>query len=197
MVPKLPDINFTNAAFRHRLTQGGGRGQALAKAVGLTKGRTPDIIDATAGLGRDGFVLAHLGAKVTLIERSAAIARALELALKQAKAAEPLFAEPASRITLLFGDARQVLAGLAPSTVYIDPMHPARLKSALVKQQMRQLREVVGSDDDSALLIQAALLHARKRVVVKWPMLSALPDTIPNPSSTLSGKTTKYLIFAR
>ena len=33
-------------------------------------GLLPSIIDATAGLGRDAFLLAALGSKVTLIERS-------------------------------------------------------------------------------------------------------------------------------
>jgi 16S rRNA (guanine1516-N2)-methyltransferase len=42
----------------------------LAKAMGLRAGKTPKIVDATAGLGRDSFLLASLGAEVTMIERS-------------------------------------------------------------------------------------------------------------------------------
>ncbi|VAV89247.1 hypothetical protein MNBD_ALPHA06-416 [hydrothermal vent metagenome] len=191
----VPEISFTSPAFRHRLSQGGGRGQALAKALGLSKGRTPDIVDATAGLGKDGFVLAHLGAKITLIERNPSVAAALQQALSQAKIAEPLFAQPAARITLLHGDAMDLLPKLAPPVVYIDPMHPARSKSALVKQPMRDLRQLVGGDSDSAELITIALRHAQKRVVVKWPRHAALPEPILTPSYELAGKTTRYCVF--
>ncbi|WP_372993823.1 class I SAM-dependent methyltransferase [Sulfitobacter sp.] len=40
----------------HRLRFGGGRGQDLAKAMGLRGGKTPRIIDAISGLGRDSFL---------------------------------------------------------------------------------------------------------------------------------------------
>ena len=82
----MPDlrIDFTSGAVAHRLKFGGGRGQDLPKAVGLKKGNTPDIIDATAGLGRDAFLLASLGANVTLIERSKQMHALLDSALKHA-----------------------------------------------------------------------------------------------------------------
>lgn len=188
-------IDFTSAAFRHRLKYGGERGQALAKAVGLNKGRFPDIIDATAGLGRDGFILAHLGANVTMIERNPVVANALQKALQVAKKAEPMFAEPASRIRLIAGDAIKLLANISPQVVYIDPMHPARKKSALVKQDMRDLRQVVGDDRDKQNLISTALQVASNRVVVKWPKAAGLPNDIPKPSYEISGKTTRYCVF--
>ncbi len=195
MVANMPEIDFTSAAFRHRLINGGGRGQALARAVGLGKGRKPQIVDATAGLGRDGFVLAHLGAEVTMIERQEKVAASLARALQSAKNAEALFAEPARRITLITADAISALGPLDPEVVYIDPMHPARSKSALVKQPMRDLRKLVGPDKDSAELILAALRCAQKRVVVKWPRKADLPPAIAKPSYELNGKTTRYCIF--
>lgn len=69
--PKLGAINvdFVTGAVAHRRKFGGGKGQSIAKAVGLNKGATPVVLDATAGLGRDGFVLASLGCKVILHER--------------------------------------------------------------------------------------------------------------------------------
>ncbi|MDB9810163.1 class I SAM-dependent methyltransferase [Planktomarina temperata] len=63
-------VDFVTGAVAHRLRFGGGRGQDLAKAMGLRAGKTPKIVDATAGLGRDSFLLASLGAEVTMIERS-------------------------------------------------------------------------------------------------------------------------------
>ncbi|MCF6293521.1 MAG: class I SAM-dependent methyltransferase [Robiginitomaculum sp.] len=188
-------IDFTSAAFRHRLKYGGEKGQALAKAVGLNKGRTPAIVDATAGLGRDGFVLAHLGAEITMIERSPVVAQALQKALQVAEEAEPIFAEPAKRIKLITGDAIEVLSNISPQVVYIDPMHPARKKSALVKQNMRDLRQIVGDDSDKQNLIIAALQFASHRVVLKWPRAEGLPDDLPKPSYDISGKTTRYYVF--
>jgi len=192
---RAPEIDFTSAAMRHRLLQGGGRGQALAKAVGLSKGRSPHIIDATAGLGRDGFILAHLGANIIMIERHPAVANALQKALEQARTSEVLFAEPANRIQLLPGDARVLLPKELPEVIYIDPMHPKRTKSALVKKNLRDLRDLVGADEDSADLIRIALRCAQNRVTLKWPKNAALPDGLPKPSFEQVGKTTRYAIF--
>ncbi|MGL4894422.1 MAG: class I SAM-dependent methyltransferase, partial [Shewanella sp.] len=65
--PKLDGIvvDFVTGAVAHRRKFGGGRGQSIAKAVGLKQGVTPKVVDGTAGLGRDAFVLASLGCTVT------------------------------------------------------------------------------------------------------------------------------------
>ena len=52
--------DFIGGAVGHRQRAGGGRGQALARAAGFTKGRTPTLVDATTGLGRAAFLLASL-----------------------------------------------------------------------------------------------------------------------------------------
>lgn len=179
----------------HRLRFGGGRGQALARAAGLVRSATPVIVDATAGLGRDAFVLASLGAQVTLIERSAAVHAALADALDRALTASEEVAAIARRMTLLHGDARDLLPGLAAEVVMVDPMHPPRGNSALVKQEMRVLRDLVGTDPDSAKLLNAALASARNRVVLKWPLRAPpLPD-MRAPSHQIVGKTVRYDVF--
>jgi hypothetical protein len=53
----------------HRRKFGGGRGEAVAKAVGIKGDYLPDVVDATAGLGRDAFVLASVGCRVRMLER--------------------------------------------------------------------------------------------------------------------------------
>ena len=50
-------IDFIKGSLAHRQQFGGGRGQAIAKAVGLKSGVTPRILDVTAGLAGDAFVL--------------------------------------------------------------------------------------------------------------------------------------------
>ncbi len=188
-------IDFTGGAIAHRMRFGGGRGQALPRAVGMKGGKTPDVVDATAGLGRDAFLLASLGARVTLIERSEVMHAKLAEALETARAAGGEVARVAARMTLLQGDARDLLAGLSPEVVLVDPMHPPRGNSALVKKEMRLIRQIVGVDSDSAELMRAALNAARNRVVLKWPQKAAPMAGIRAPSHTIAGKSTRYDVF--
>jgi len=78
--------DFIGGALDYRRRYGGGRKQALAKAIGLKHGATPTIIDATAGLGRDAFILATLGCHVQMLERSPVIAALLNDGLQRARA---------------------------------------------------------------------------------------------------------------
>lgn len=165
-------VDFVGGAVAHRRRFGGGRGQEIAKAVGLKKGATPSVLDATAGLGRDAFVLASLGCAVTLIERSPVVAALLDDGLVRASG-DVEVAPIAARMRLLCGNAAQIMQqwdeAARPDVVYLDPMYPHRHKSALVKKEMRLFREVVGEDPDADALLPAALAVARQRVVVKRP----------------------------
>jgi len=187
-------IDFTSGAVDHRRRFGGGRGQALPRAVGMKSGNAPFVVDATAGLGRDSFLLASLGATVTMIERSESVHALLAKALDKARNHEQT-APIIARITLILGDARLVLPGLSPEVVLVDPMHPPRKSSALVKQDMRALRAVVGTDPDAVDLMEVALLTATKRVVLKWPLRAAPIDGIPAASHQITGKSTRYDVF--
>ncbi len=190
-------IDFIGGAVGHRRRFGGGRGQALPRALGFKPGVTPRVTDATAGLGRDAFLLASLGAEVTLIERSTDIWRRLEAALKEAAQASSELAEITGRMTLIHGDARRLLPELSPETVLIDPMHPPRSKAALVKGEMRVLRQIVGTDEDRQELMAIALASASKRVVLKWPRRAAPMEGLQPPSHQILGKTTRYDVFMR
>lgn len=187
--------DFTSGAIAHRLKFGGGRSQALAKAAGFTRGRTPEIVDATAGLGRDAFLLASLGASVVMIERSAEVHSALQVALLKAGEGPAEIADITSRMRLIHGDAREILGGLEPEVVLVDPMHPPRRGTALVKKEMRQLRQVVGADEDALELMLAALDAARNRVVLKWPLRAKALPGLKSPSHQIIGKTTRYDVF--
>ncbi len=188
-------VDFVGGAVGHRFRSGEGRGQALAKAAGLVRGVTPDIVDATAGLGRDAFLLASLGARVTLIERSETMHRLLAEGLERAAAEGGRYAETVARMTLLHGDSSLLLPELNPQVVLVDPMHPPRGNTALVKKEMRQIREIVGTDPDAERLMQVALEHASGRVVLKWPLRAAPMAGIRKPSHQILGKSTRYDVF--
>ena len=189
--------DFVGGAVQHRLRFGGGRGQDLPKAAGFKPGINPHIIDATAGLGRDAFLLASLGATVTMIERSTEMHALLHDGMARALDAGGVTAEIISRMKLIHGDAIQLLPGLSPKIVLVDPMHPPRNKSALVKAEMRQIRAIVGIDDDQTRLMQTALAHASRRVVLKWPAKAAPMTDIPPASHQIIGKSVRYDVFMR
>ena len=188
-------VDFVSGAVGHRLKFGGGRGQALAKAMGLRAGKTPMIVDATAGLGRDAFLLASLGAQVTLIERSAEMHALLLDGMTRAANEGGEYQEIIGRMTLLKGDAKDLLPDLAAEAVLIDPMHPPRKNSALVKRELRQVREIVGTDEDAAELVRVALENARYRVVLKWPAKADPIAGIQAFSHQIQGKSTRYDVF--
>ena len=188
-------VDFVGGAVAHRFRFGGGRGQALPKAIGMKSGNSPSVVDATAGLGRDAFLLASLGSEVTLIERSDEMHRLLAEGMERACAAGGEVAGVIARMTLLHGDAKDLLKGLSPEVVLVDPMHPPRKNSALVKKEMRLIREVVGTDEDSVELMRAALECASKRVVLKWPQKADPMEGIRAPSHQITGKSTRYDVF--
>ena len=188
-------VDFVGGAVGHRLKFGGGRGQDLPKAMGLKGGKTPTIIDATAGLGRDAFLLASLGATVTLIERSAQMHALLADGMARAVAEGGDYAEIITRMTLLHGDAKDLIPTLQADAILIDPMHPPRKNSALVKRELRQVREIVGTDDDAADLLRVALDRAGQRVVLKWPAKGYPIEGVHPPYHQIMGKSTRYDVW--
>lgn len=166
-------VTFTSGAAAHRRQFGGGRNQPLGRAVGLKGGAMPTVMDATAGLGRDAFVLACLGCTVHLVERSPIIAALLRDGLLRAAHDPDVGLLAVERLTLTVADGRDYLRKLAedqrPDVIYLDPMYPHRHKTALVGKEMRLLRQLAGDDDDAPELLAAALSGARRRVVVKRP----------------------------
>ena len=188
-------VDFVGGAIGYRFRQGSARAHPLVKAAGSRKDRVQTVVDATAGLGRDAFLLASVGANVVMLERSREIHALLSDALARAGAASPDLADVVARMTLIHGDAKAHLPNLRPEVVIIDPMHPPRQNSALVKQEMRLLSGIVGADEDAHELMQVALASARERVVLKWPLRAAPLLESPKPSHQFTGKTVRYEVF--
>ncbi len=190
--------DFTGGAVAHRRQFGGGTGQLIAKACGIKGGIRPRILDATAGLGRDAFVLATLGCRVHMLERSPVVHALLEAGLEQAQSDGEL-GDILERMTLELADGRQWLeqcsAERAPDLVYLDPMFPHTDKKALVKKEMLAFRELVGYDSDDRELLAAALKIARYRVVVKRARKAPAIEG-PAPTYTVDGKSSRYDIYA-
>ena len=198
-------IDFTKGALAHRQQFGGGRGQAIAKAIGLKSGVTPRVLDATAGLAGDAFVLATLGCPMTLIERSPVLFALIEDAIERASLSDSFQPILANGFDIINADAndyieQSITSGSAPpDVIYIDPMFPERKKSALVKKDMQILQRLHQQDTDdadreNALLLANALRFARKRVVVKRPIHApTISDKKPNTS--IKSKKTRYDVY--
>jgi len=191
-------VDFVEGAVAHRRLFGGGSGQMIAKAVGVQPGVRPRVLDATAGLGRDAFVLASLGCEMCLIERQPLVAALLEDGLARAQG-DAEVGPIAAQMRLLSGNAIDLLRrweGEAPQVIYLDPMFPHRDKSALVKKEMRLFRPLVGDDLDAPALLEAALALASHRVVVKRPRKAPIIAG-PKPGYALEGKSSRYDIYPK
>lgn len=164
-----------------------GKTQGLIRACRPCKGMR--IVDATAGWGRDAALLASFGAEVLMIERQPMMAALLADAL-QYRSSEAL------SLSLIGSDAIGYFQSLHPSdypdVIYLDPMHPTRQKSALVKKDMQILQQLIGADGDAESLLQEALRCARQRVVVKWPEHH---PPMGYPNHHISGKTVRFDVY--
>lgn len=129
-------INFLSEKLVYRRNQAGLRKEMLARAMGCKPIDQPRIIDATAGLGRDSFILAALGFNVVLIERSPIIHALLQDALKRA-ARETDYLPIVQRMTLIHADARPWLLAqsILPDIIYLDPCSPPVKSQRLSKKK--------------------------------------------------------------
>lgn len=189
-------INFESGKYEHRRKFGGGKSQLIAKACAIRSTHSNlTLFDATAGLGRDAFVLATLGADVTLCERQPEIAALLDDALFRYYQDTSTDSQKA-KLSLIYGNAIEYLQTHKFDVIYLDPMFPERKKSALVKKEMRILHDLVGDDSDSDQLLNTALAAANKRVVVKRP-IHAPTLTMMRPAQVYLGKTCRYDVYPR
>ena len=191
-------VNFVSGALGHRRRFGGGRGQPLARAAGMKAEFSPTVWDDTAGLGPDGFLLASLGCRVTLCERSAILAALLQDALQRAALDADIGGWIGERLQLIHGDSGALLQQLAesqrPDVVYLDPMYPPGKPQVLAKKDIRALQALLGPDRDSGRLLEVALQCAGRRVVVKRPGRAGwLSDK--EPDTCIESRKTRYDIY--
>ncbi|HOA73599.1 MAG TPA: class I SAM-dependent methyltransferase [Phycisphaerae bacterium] len=188
-------VDFVGGRLASR-RRGGLARDPLVRAVGR-KGTDWSVLDVTAGLGRDAFLLAWAGCRVTMVERSPVIAALLEDGLARGLADPDVAPVIRDRLNLVQADARGYLAALPeadrPDAVYIDPMFEPRAKTAASKKEMRLCRLVAGDDPDAADLLVAARQVARYRVAVKrW--LHA-PPLGPAPDIQYKGQSIRYDVY--
>ena len=183
----LVKVDFTAGPIQQR-ARDNLRGQHLVRAVGSGL----EVLDATAGLGRDAFLLASAGNRLHLLEREPSIHSLLADGLRRA-AADPDLAPVIDRMRLHCVDFRDWDEALRYDVVYLDPMFPRPEKRARGKKEMVFLQGLAGAADESGLLARA-LGCARGRVVVKRPPREPWMDG-EEPSFSYRGRVSRYDVY--
>jgi len=190
-------IDFVGGALGFRGKRSSHSKELVANAVGVKGENPPSVLDATAGLGRDAFVLASRGCQVQMLERSPVVALMLEDALQRA-ARDAEVTDIIARMRLQHVNAsefmRSMRPGDFPEVVYLDPMFPERSKTASVKKEMRLLQQLLGADLDTVELFEAALQVATRRVVVKRPKQAPCISEL-KPHHVVEGKSGRFDIY--
>jgi 16S rRNA (guanine1516-N2)-methyltransferase len=192
-------IDFSNKKNTYRRLSLFSQKEALAKAIGLTAHHKPTVLDLTAGFGQDAFVLAALGASVTLVEQNTMVGHLLKDGLYRARQ-DPNLAFITQNIhTLHIKNSLCFLETLSPEdypdVIYLDPMFPKRNKKALVKKPMQILQHLIQTPAQETKLLERSLLTVHKRVVLKRSKQSQ-PIAIPHCSHfSILGKTSRFEIY--
>lgn len=160
--------------------------------------RTQTIVDATAGWGQDALAMFRMGYDVHCIERSPVMAALLQDGFDRLAKLDWVQRLGLSIPTLQIGNAINLLKTLdfTPDCIYLDPMFtPKRKQRALAKKSIVVLRELVGEDEDKAMLFAAAYQVAGKRVVVKSPHYAE--PLGGKPSTTFQSKLIRYDVYLK
>ena len=171
---------------------------SVIQAVEGKKKGTLEILDTTAGLGRDMFTLASRNHNVTAIEQDIYIYLLLADALLRATNL-PNLAQIAKNITLINNNSNDYIKQTQKEfdCIYLDPMFPARRKSAKVKQNMQLLHTIVTNNEDANKSLFESSIHYKraKKVIVKRPANAELLSD-KKPSSQLIGKANRFDIYS-
>lgn len=183
-----------------RLKQSNLQREMLVKAARIKGQPMPQtLIDATAGFGEDSLILAAAGFQVQLYEFDEVIAVLLKDGMERALEI-PELKEAVGRMKLVCGDSTEGMKKLdfKPDIVLLDPMFPARQKSALIKKKFQLIQRLESPCSTEEQLLDAAVAADPKRIVIKRPLKGPyLADR--KPSYSLEGKAIRYdcFVFAR
>ncbi len=193
-------VDFLAGKQAHRFYFGGGQGQDIAKAVGVSQYK-PTVLDLTAGLAQDAFVLAALGCQVHACEKQPVIAALVLDALKRALAASDeqylAIQDALKRLEYQFINAQDYLqqCNTRFDVIYLDPMFEAgSYAKSQVKKEAKALRLLAQDPFDAQQLLVLALQHARCRVVVKRPKKGEFLAQ-KTPSFQIKGKSNRYDVY--
>lgn len=159
-------------ALTRRIISAGRKSELLLQACKLSAGMR--VIDATAGFGHDGLILASTGAVLTLVEQNPVMSLLLFYeygVMSQHKNWQKLL----QRIDIVHAEATVWLPSCQNvDLVYLDPMFPHDSYHCKVGKYMQILHSLVKpptpAQETELLNTARAVLSEQGKVVVKRPM---------------------------
>lgn len=165
------------------------------------------VLDGTAGLGRDAFLLAASGCNVIAIENLKVIFFLLREALQRISSSGNKLSFIAERLQFKYGDSidhMNKLSGTYPDVIYLDPMYSSSSsrglkKTASTKKSIKILQDIYSyqikyKNSNHNMMLKLALSIAKTKVVVKRPPNSDFLEGV-KPASSLTGKTARFDIY--
>jgi len=184
-------IDFTSGKMGYRSSHV--KDEMIVKALKKFDCSSTVVWDMTAGLGRDSFVLACAGFRVVMFEKSVVIAELLADGLSRLSLHDKESSLIASRMDIYNVNSsnipNDVLSSIPrPNVCLLDPMFPAKKKSAHAKKDMQilqRLLECESEDGNGKVLLDAAFAQAPSKVVVKRPINGQPLVDRPKPNYSL------------
>lgn len=176
-------IDFADIVATHRLKKINLMSELVVKAV---QGRKPiaklDVVDATAGLGRDSFMLAAAGCRVNMIERIPLLAFLLNYALLSAVNSNASgLSMAASRIRCVNANSAELFMswkGDKPDVIYLDPMYSENNSG-------RNSGKTSGLKTSAAVKKQTQLLHCLNDIYIRHANVDQCPVVVSNVESNI------------
>ena len=170
----------------------------LVKACGISKKNKINILDCTAGLCKDSFILANTNCNVIAIEKNNIVFALLQDGFERGYTNENI-KKVLNNITLYNDDSVNFLKKTDKEfdCIYLDPMFDKSKKSRLVKKEMQFFHNLIEENDNKQDLFYLALEKTKNRVVVKRPLHSEFLINNIKPSFQVKGKTIRYDVYIK
>jgi len=189
-------VDFLDNALYNRISKLKVANELIARACGLHKRSRPIILDATAGLGNDAYILANFGAKLILIEENPFIFKLLEDGIWRLQASSlpcknnflKIYNKSAQEII------PQICNNMQPDIIYLDPMFEKIKKNTASKKEMQILQNLIATQNTDNLL-ELALTYAAKVVVKRARKGGFLANKKPNHQ--IIGSANRFDVYLR
>lgn len=176
----------------NRLKPNNLNGEMIVKACKIKGSSNYSVLDATAGMGEDSFLLSASGFNVTLCEYNKIIYSLLENTFERATEDKKI-KSIVQKMKIKNVDSIEYMKSLTekPDIILLDPMFPERKKSGLIKKKFQLLQQLELPDSNGAELINTALSLNPKKIVIKRPIDSEYLGNI-KPDYFIEGNSIRY-----
>lgn len=162
--------------------------ELIIKAVLGKKKQPTNIMDCTAGFGKDSYIMSLTGSEIVAYESNPVMFALLQDGLNR---------HNIDNISLRKKDALREVKLTDCEVVYIDPMYPATKKSAKNNKHMMFLQAFVGHQTDMAnQLFTQAMLSNAKKIVIKRPVKAGFVMD-KKPTFQITGKAARFDVYVK